>query len=161
MGLESANYVLYSSKIGAPELERIIQNLGGHENPDASAGTRKFIIQGERYWIDLLWLVESQTGKPAIFIRVALCNPLDVSEHLKKLLEELFRSGGEVMTDTRSKLQWSEWNDKSWDQLWVSYQRQQADFRQSFGNYEAAISADEVFENLRKLSGSESKPGDV
>ena len=54
------------------------------------------------------------------------------------------------MTDTRSKLQWLVWNEKSWKELWASFLNQRAEFRQAFGNYEAAISADKVFENLRK-----------
>jgi len=150
MGLESANYVLYSSKLEASQLVRIIQNLGGSENSDTSTGNREFSIQGERYWIDLQRLAQSQTGRPAIFIRVSLCNPLDVGEHLKKLLDELFKSGDATMTDTRSKLQWLVWNEKSWKELWASFLNQRAEFRQAFGNYEAAISADKVFENLRK-----------
>lgn len=150
MGLESANYVLYSSKIGIFQLERIIQKLGGHENLAALTGTREFTIQGERYWIDVRWLAHSQTGSPAIFIRVALCNPVDVGNHLKQLIDELFKDTDTVMTDTRFKLQWLAWNDKSWDQLWTSYQRQRIDFRKTFGNYEAAICADKVFENLKK-----------
>jgi hypothetical protein len=161
MGLESANYVLYSSKLEASQLVRIIQNLGGSENSDTSTGNREFSIQGERYWIDLQRLAQSQTGRPVIFIRVALCNPHDVGQHLKQLLTELFKIGDTVMTDTRSKLQWIEWNDKSWDQLWESYQHQQAEFKQTFGNYEAAISAGKVFENLRKLPGSESNANNV
>jgi hypothetical protein len=154
MGLESANYVLYSRELVAPRLVRIIQNFGGSENSDSRAGTRDFVIHGERHWIDLRWLPQTQTGRPAVFIRVALCNPNEVGQHLKQLFGELFRSGDVVMTDTRSKLQWFEWNDNMWDQLWASFQRQQADFRKTFGNYEAAISADKVFENLRKLPGS-------
>ena len=150
MGLESANYTLNYGKIEASQLVRVVQNLGGQENSDAPTGARRFSIQGERYWIDLQWLAKSQTGQPVIFIRVALCNPLEVREHLKQLFDQLFKSGDALMTDSRSKLQWHVWNDRSWEELWSSYQQQRSEFRKTFGNYEAAISADKVFENLQK-----------
>jgi hypothetical protein len=147
MGLESANYVLYSTDLGTSKLMKIIQSLGGAE----SSKNSKFSIHGERYWIDLHSLEQSQTGRPATYIRVALCNPLDVSVPLRRLLDELFKSGDVVMTDTRSKLQWIAWNEQGWEELWASFLNQRSEFRRAFGNYEAAISADKVFENLHQV----------
>jgi hypothetical protein len=163
MGLESANYVFNShARVEISQLAVVVKNLGGHENPlkRPNHGT-EFIINGENHWIDLQWLDQSQTGRPAVFIRVALCNPLDVGAFLKNLLDAMFDLGEAVLFDTRSKLEWRSWNNRNWEELWDSYLHQRSDFRKAFGNYEAAISAGKVFENLRKLPGSEPQADDV
>jgi hypothetical protein len=163
MGLESANYVFNShARVELSQLAVVVKNLGGHENPlkRPNHGT-EFIINGESHWIDLQWLDHSQTGRPAVFIRVALCNPLDVGAFLKKLLDAIFALGEAVLFDTRSKLQWNCWSDRNWEELWDSYLQQRSDFRKAFGNYQAPISAGKVFENLRKSPGSESNVNNV
>lgn len=147
MGLESANYFV-GVKEGWVRHEEVFLRLGARKRDPFGTSFDRWIVRTERYWIDLMSGDFGSPGKPAISVRVALCNPPDVESALRDVLTALLREFGGKLHDVQTNRSYGALDDASWSEVLEAFAAKRSQFRQYWGTFEAAISGEEVFSRL-------------
>lgn len=146
MGVESANYSV-SVTDGLARFDEVLLRLGGTRKQDESASSfDRWIVSGERHWIDVMRGKLGTGGEPAISVRVAVCNPPDVESVLRQVLATLLKEFSGQLRDGQTCRSYRALDDASWSEVQEAFAAKRAQFRQHFGDVEAAVSGDDVFE---------------
>lgn len=150
MGLESATYSYRIPSEAIGELRSLILALGGRSRqPDESNDVQDFVLADKDYWIDLRILRSPAIPEQAsLFVRVALCNPVKVESMLVHLVQELMKRVPGVLVDSWSGERWNSAGEL--DELLTKYRLRKEEFKRYFGDFQAAVSGDGVFEALAK-----------
>lgn len=150
MGLESANYFI-SVKDGWARLDEVLLRLGAERRDAFAPGLDRWIIRGDRYWIDLMSGEFGGGETPGISVRVALCNPPDVEIAVRHVLAALMNEFNGQLYDVQTSQSYRALDDASWAQVQEAFAAKRAQFRQYFGSFEAAMSGEDVFPRLDEL----------
>ncbi len=150
MGVESANYQICYDGSLEQELERAVGVLGA-DVVSSSGRATEGVVQSDEFWIDLqIW-----SERPLVSVRVALCNPPGVLPMLRTILSTFAVLGRATVVDVDGDAHYEDLGARSWSGIVESFERRRAAFRDRFGDYTAAISADDVFARLRDRQASD------
>ena len=139
MGIESAVYQYVADPSESNLAREALVRLGA-----VAIDEKHFVLRGPRHWID------AQLGlpEPLVSLRVALCNPIDVLDVLRSVFAGLLRTGGGEILDVATDRRMSALDEGSWHYVSLSYLSRREDFHRLFGDMEAPISADTVFDHV-------------
>lgn len=152
MGIESANYMIApSGDMGA--LSRILLDLGCNLR-SSSGELERWVLSGERYWIDVMIGPLGPNRTLAISVRLALSNPIEAIDVLRRVLSELLSHVSGELFDSQTGKAHSAMSDESWESIREGLTKKQEEFQQYFGPFEAPVSGDDVFAALRTRRGS-------
>lgn len=148
MGFESANYMLVPTD-GVGAVSSILQQLGSEEqDPFPSSNFARWILRGERYWIDVMVGGFGPDRKPSVSIRIALSNPVEAVEVLHRILRELMERAPGQLFDSQTRRSYAGMSDEIWQDIQTGFEKKRERFQQQFGPFEAAISGEDVFPAL-------------
>jgi hypothetical protein len=139
MAIESANYFYIPSSGTEDDLIKVL-DLHHAERMERA---RTWVIRGHNYWIDIM----IQQG-PQVSIRVALTNPPAVVEHLRKLLDAFWNAFPGKLVAPHESLSFTNWGEQEWKTIVADYRSRRDQFRRHYGEIEAPISADAVWNVL-------------
>jgi hypothetical protein len=141
VGVESAVYV-YIPRSGEADRSLEILKEAGSERID---GTH-FVLRGPMHWID----VQLESAPCALHFRLAFCNPDEGLDVLGQILEGLSAADPGEVVDLNGKQRWDILDDAAWQSIARDFEGRRQGFRKNFGEFTAAISADEVFDRIRE-----------
>lgn len=156
MGIESANYTIFPGADCEAVDEVLLRAKAVPVSTSSPVGFQKWVVRGDRYWIDLMRGNFGPARREALSIRIALCNPLDADEVLRTTLGGLLTELRGTLMDGQTKRTYETLDDEAWNEIVVALTIKRDQFRQFFGALEAPIGGDEVFAELRKRNGAES-----
>lgn len=137
MGLESINFLFLSE---VPIEEKLTQNKSIKR-----INEKKFVYNDQDFWIDI-----EIEGLDKISLRIALCNPTrHVVLALRNFILYLFESNNGQLLEMRSRKKFSNFNLNAQIELEHEFLNQKKVFEQMYGNYTAAISAEEFYKRQK------------
>jgi hypothetical protein len=156
MGLESANYLYVSDGETSRRLPDLLSFLGAR--PADETGRGRYVYHGPEFLIEILVPQPDREDRSQISIRVALVNPVGVGRALKTLLKTIFAHGESgYLLDMQTKRKWRKIDDTTWSDIWDTFTQRREEFRKRFGDFEAPISADDVFRVMREQKDNRSR----
>jgi hypothetical protein len=141
MGIESTVYQLIPETQESLCARQVLLDFGAEEVDE-----HRFVLRGPEHWID----IQVGVPEPLVSLRVALCNPTSVLDVLRSVLAALLRGCEGEIVDIEGDRRISVLDEDTWRVLLASYELRRQEFRRQFGEMEAAISADEVFDYLER-----------
>ena len=141
MGLESAVYKYVLRSNASEPARRALLDLGA-EPIDRD----RLVLRGPQHWVD----VEFQDA--TISLRIAFSNPPEAFDVLRNVVDTFINvAPGELHEfGTERRLQTT--TDVEWKPIVQAFRRRRAEFQANYGEFIAHISADEVFQALRRRS---------
>ena len=89
---------------------------------------------------------------PTISIQIALSNPTTAHAALRVLMTALLESLPGVLFDRQTRRSYTHLDHGTWHDIESALLKRRDEFQRNFGPFEAAISADDVFQTLRARS---------
>lgn len=148
MGFESANYQIRYEEQASAAAVRAARVLGG-EFASHGGDSTDLIIRDLDYWID----VKVWHEIPVVSVRVAYTNPPHVLGMLRSAIAALLAAAEATVIDLESDTRFTNVAPDSWRLLSDSYERGRDAFKAKFGDFDAPVSADRVFEILQQRDG--------
>jgi hypothetical protein len=154
MGLESANYLLVPDA-GIAVARDAIESFGAStREPFPASNFERWVIRGDRYWIDVMTGQFGSDARAAISLRIALSNPLEADDVLGRLLKNLMARMPGILFDKQTGRSYRHFDENNWRELHAALNQKRAEFQRDFGPFEAAISGEDVFPTLRGLKNA-------
>ncbi len=139
MGVESAVYqIRYRGPVqGADRALTVI----GASHLRAMDGGNESAARGEDYFIE----VQIRPPEQLASVRLAFCNPPLALSKLRTVLSVLLALGPSTLVDLGADQRFETLDDDSWAALESAYEQRRDEFRRAFGDFTAAIAADDVW----------------
>lgn len=149
MGIESAVYAFVPNATTA--IRHVLTGLGATQTAAIGDDYDRWVLRvPEQYWIDLMLGELGGPGRAALSVRVAVCNPVAVEERLHLLLEALFQTGGRLY-DQQTRTWHTNLGEQTWASVLNGYRAKRQAFLTVLGEFEAAISGDDVLRTMQRL----------
>ena len=103
------------------------------------------ILREAGHWID----VQIDVPAPSVSLRLAFCNPEPALAALRAAFEALEGAGPGELVDVATRERFPSIDDATWARVVSTFEERRQEFRSHFGEFTAAISAEEVFEYVR------------
>lgn len=157
MGVESANYLLIPSE-GVENAVEVLRSFSATQRspfPSSPVGRPvrsdfdRWVIQGELYWIDVMVGALGPDDQTAISFRVALSNPVQTEDVLRRLFDEFMARVPGTLVDRQTRRTYLKLGNDAWEEILEAFRGKRAEFQAHFGPFEAAISGEDVFPRLK------------
>jgi hypothetical protein len=141
MGIESAVYWFTPGSGGSTRSRETLAALGADVVDEAH-----LILRGPQHWID----VQVDVPPPTIALRIAFSNPIEVLDALRRTLGALEDADPGEVVDVATRERYRSVDDSTWASIVDSFEVWRREFQGHFGDFTAAISADNVFDHIHR-----------
>ena len=146
MGIESAVYWFVPGSGDSALARSTLAALGAQV-----VNEEHMILRGADHWID----VQLDVPPPTVTLRIALSNPPRALGVLRETLSALDDADPGEVVDVATRERYETLDDSSWTVIAASFERRKREFQSHFGDFTAAISADDVFDRVHRERAEE------
>ncbi|MCB0422211.1 MAG: hypothetical protein KDD61_14530 [Bdellovibrionales bacterium] len=144
MGLESYNFKYTAPKTAKISWQKVLERFNAVPIPKESKYFKYYKIEQDDFVIDL------QSDSQSLEIRIALCNPvLGMCSSLDLVSELIHQFKGSVST-LGGEIKSTNMPQEDRDRFLVDFKEQKSKFVQNIADFEAPLSADDVFAHIRR-----------
>lgn len=146
MGIESAVYWFVPGSGDSAVARNTLVALGAQVVDE-----QHMVLRGAEHWID----VQLDVPPPTVALRLALSNPPHALRLLRDTLSALKGADPGEVVDVAARERYDAFDDAAWSSIVASFERRKREFQSHFGEFTAAISADDVFDHVHRARADE------
>jgi hypothetical protein len=152
MGFESINFHFVPQAACSEQLDAALLKYGA-EAIKTDSRFAAFRLSGPDYHLDIQIGCYADIKHQSVSVRMALCNPPEAERRLHDLLFHLLETCGGYLIAPRSRRRIAELDEEEWQKLTASIAEARDRFQQCFGEWQAALPAEDVMSHYRKMTG--------